>query len=63
MKLLKNIQGLLAEMADKNDSAAALNAWAELTDWIEKIERVKSPVTLANWIFQLADELMDGGGR
>jgi hypothetical protein len=50
-------------MADKNDSAAALNAWAELTDWIEKIERVKSPVTLANWIFQLADELMDRGGR
>ena len=32
MKLLKNIQGLLAEMADKNNNAAALNAWAELTD-------------------------------
>ena len=61
MKLFKTIQGLLAEMADKHDNAAALNAWAELPDWIEKIERVKSPVTLVNWIFLLADELMDGG--
>ena len=39
MTLLKNIQKLLAELANEHDSAEALDAWAQLTDVIDKLEQ------------------------
>ena len=59
MTLLKNIQKLLAELANEHDSASALNAWAQLTDVIDKLERTQSQTALVNWIFKFADSIFE----
>ena len=59
MTLLKDIQKLLAELADKHDSTQALDAWAQLTDVIDRIERTQSQTALTNWILKFADSIFE----